>query len=106
MATINKKLNEVKAGKLLYLVSLLARSVKPIKRISLMRKLKITDYRYLKILLHEARMRGVPICNDMDGKGYYIGGANEIEKRLKVLRKLVKGYNQEIKSLKRVLING
>ena len=70
-----------------------------------MKKLNVSDYRYLKVLLHNARLRGTPICNDMDGKGYYIGGANEIEKRLKVLRKLVSGYNKEIKSLKRVLIN-
>ena len=92
--------------KTLSLITIIERDNKPIKREKLMKMLKITDYRYLKILLHKARMQGVPICNDMDGKGYYIGGPYEIEKRLKVLRKLVKGYNKEIKSLKRVLILG
>src|SRR5574344_412342 len=97
---------ETQEDKTLSLITIIERDNKPIKRENLMKMLKITDYRYLKILLHEARMQGVPICNDMDGKGYYIGGPYEIEKRLKVLRKLVKGYNKEIKSLKRVLILG
>lgn len=99
-----KKLNE--CGGVLYISYIFNKSKRPIKREKLMRLLGISDYRSLKLVLHEARLQGLPICNDMDGKGYYIGGPNEIEKRLKVLRKLVKGYNKEIKSLKRVLING
>lgn len=100
------ELHAINANKVLQLICLLNKNTKPIKRETLMKKLNVSDYRYLKVLLHNARLRGTPICNDMDGKGYYIGGANEIEKRLKVLRKLVSGYNKEIKSLKRVLING